>query len=141
MPRELLKRVKSIEFVDKCSKELKKFKEMQPPNWSKYAKTGAHKKYPPSKEDWWYVRASSILKRIYFHGPIGVSRLRSYYSGRKERGHKPEKVMKGGGAVIRNILKQLEDVGFVEKNKNGKNGRIVSKKGEQFIRKLILEAK
>ncbi len=127
-------------FIDKCAEEFSKMKEMQMPENFTCSKTGSHKKYSPSNPNWWYIRAASLLRRVYLSGPVGVSRLRSYYGGRKERGHKPEKTVRSGGGSIREILQQLETVGFVEKNKGKKPGRIISQKGDNFVKKIVSEA-
>jgi len=137
----MIKQVKSDEFVKKCSEELKKFKEIQMPEWAKYAKTGVHKKYPPHQQDWWYIRAASLIRRIGIDGPVGISRLRTFYGGRKERGHKPEKFRKAGGNAIRKILQQLEKAGLVEQNKQGKKGRVLTEKGRRFVAKIVEEVK
>lgn len=133
--------VKSQDFVKKCKEELKKIKEIQMPEWAKYAKTGPHRKYPPHEPDWWYTRAASLIRRIALDGPVGVSRLRTFYGGRKERGHKPEKFKKASGNAIRKILQQLEKAGLVEQNKQGKKGRRLTEKGRRFVAKIVEEIK
>lgn len=111
------------------------------PEWAVYVKTGTHRKFPPQKDDWWYVRAASLLRRIAIDGPVGISRLRTFYGGRKERGHKPEKFRKASGKIIRVILQQLESAGLVEKGKQGKRGRILTENGRKFIAKVFTEVK
>ncbi len=103
-------------FIEELKEELKTIKELQPPEWSQYVKTGIHKDRPPEQEDWWYYRAASILYQLYRRGIVGVNRLRNYYGGRKDRGHRPEKKVKGGAKIVRTILQQLEKAGLVEKN-------------------------
>jgi len=74
--------------------------------------------------------------------PLGVSKLRNYYGGKKERGHKPERFRRAGGNHIRKILQQLESAGLVITKKNGlKRGRLLTDKGMEFTRKIISEAK
>lgn len=102
-------------FIEKLKDELKTIKELQPPEWSLYVKTGVHKQRPPEQEDWWYYRAASILYQIYRRGIIGVGKLRNYYGSRKDRGHQPEKKVRAGAKIIRAILQQLERAGLVEK--------------------------
>ena len=129
-------------FIELCKEELKKIDYIKPPVWAKFVKTGTNRRLSPNQEDWWYTRTASILRRIYLNGPIGIQRLRTYYGGRKDRGHKPEKFRKSGGSIIRKSLQQLEKIGFIEKSKNSKKrGRIVSESGKKFINKIILEAK
>lgn len=132
--------VKSVEaerLIEKLTEELKKVKEIMPPEWSRFVKTGVHKERPPEQEDWWYRRAAAILRKVYLRGPVGVSRLRTIYGGRKRRGVKPEKFRKGSGSVIRKILQQLEACGLV-KTMNRK-GRVVTLKGKEFIERVAGE--
>jgi len=128
-------------FIEVCKEELKKIEVIKPPEWAKFVKTGTHKKFPPEQEDWWYIRAASILRRIYLDGPVGVERLRTYYGGRKDRGHKPEKFKKGSGSIIRKCLQQLEAAGLVKKSEGTKKGRIVTEEGKKFIARILMKVK
>ena len=123
--------------------ELKKLSELQPPRWSHFIKTGAHKERLPEQSDWWHMRAASLLRRVYLNGPVGISRLRSYYGGRQNRGQAPEHFRKAGGKIIRTILQQLEEVGLVKKVERG--GRKVTPKGaamlEDLVKRMITEQK
>lgn len=131
----LVEEVSPSLLIKRLSEELKKLKELQPPPWSHYVKTGAHKQRPPEQHDWWYVRAASILRRIYLDGPVGVSRLRTRYGGRQRRGSAPEHFRKAGGKIIRVILQQLEQAGLVAKV--DKRGRRVTPKGESLFKTMI----
>jgi small subunit ribosomal protein S19e len=124
-------------LIERAAKKLEEGKVVEVPEWAKFVKTGAHKEHPPAQENWWYIRAASILRRIYVDGPVGVARLRTYYGGRKNRGVKPEHHMDAGGKIIRTILQQLEKAGFVEKD--GQNGRKITKKGQSFLDKIASE--
>ncbi|OGI15147.1 30S ribosomal protein S19e [Candidatus Micrarchaeota archaeon RBG_16_49_10] len=137
----MVRELDALKFNKACSKELKAINEIKPPEWSQYAKTGSHRKFPPADAEWWYTRASSVLRRIYLDGPVGVQRLRTFYGGRKDRGHKPERFRRSGGGHIRKILQQLEAAGFVQKNEQGKRGKVMSKKGMEFINKVSAGAK
>ena len=129
-------------FIELAKEELKKIKEITPLEWATFAKTGSHTKFSPQQEDWWYIRAASILRKIQLRQPLGVSRLRTYYGGNKERGHKPSRFRKAGGSHIRKILQQLESAGLVTTKKEGiKRGRLLTEKGQEFIRKVVSEAK
>lgn len=99
-----------------------------------------HKERPPAREDWWYVRAASILRKLYKQGPIGVAKLRKYYGGRKNRGHKPDKSFIGSGNIIRKILQQLEILELAAKvDVKGHKGRIITPKGKSFLDKLAIQ--
>ena len=129
-----IKDVHPQRFTEEVSKELKQLEEIDPPEWSNFVKTGPHKERPPDEEDWWYLRSASILRNVYRRGPIGVSRLRSIYGGRMNRGSAPEETHKGGGKIIRTILQQLGEAGLVEKNKG--KGRNVSPEGVSFLTRI-----
>lgn len=103
-------------LIGRLKDELKKFDGIKPPDWAQYTKTGSHKERPPIQEDWWYIRAASLLRTLYLRKkPVGVERLRTKYGGRKKRGVRPERFAKGSGHIVRLILQQLESIGLVEK--------------------------
>jgi small subunit ribosomal protein S19e len=117
-------------FIRQVAEELKKNTQIQPPDWAAFAKTGVHKQMPPENEDWWYVRAASVLRRVYTDGPVGTQRLRSIYGGTRNRGPAPSQFRRGSGSVIRKILQQLEAVGYVS---HIKEGRVVTAAGRSFL--------
>lgn len=119
------------ELINKIANYLKENKIIEPPPWALYVKTGVHKERPPTNPDWWYVRSASILRKLYIHGPIGISRLRKMYGGRRRHGLKPPHFWKGSGSIIRKSLQQLEKAGLVEKI--NREGRILSPKGRSFL--------
>ncbi len=71
------------------------------------------------------------MRKIYVKGPIGVNRLRREYSDRKDRGHAPDHSRPAGGKIIRTILQQLEDAGFIEKENS--EGRKITPEGMSFL--------
>ncbi len=129
-----VKDVHPEELTEKLSEKLKEFEKIEPPEWSDFVKTGNHRERPPQQPDWWYLRSASILRRVFEKGPIGVSRLRSLYGGRKKRGSSPEKFKKGSGKIIRKILQQLEEEDLVE-TIEGK-GRKIAPNGMSLLDKL-----
>ena len=113
--------------------------EVTPPSWSPFVKTGSHAAGSLQDPDWWFTRCASLLRKIYVKGPVGISRLRSEYGGRVDRGVRPEHARKGGGAIIRRALQQLEAAGLVETLRN--RGRVVTKGGRQLLDRLATEIK
>jgi len=123
--------------IEKTALELKKVSEVKPPEWSKFVKTGPYKERPPESKDWWYMRSASVLNKIYKYGPIGVSKLRTKYGGKKNRGHKPERFYRGSGNIIRKILQQLEKSGLIiQAEKDVRKGRKMTPKGKSFLDKM-----
>ena len=131
----------SQKMVDMAAEELKQ--KIQMPGWARYVKTGVSKERPPENSNWWYVRAASMMRRLYIDGPVGVSRLRTYYGGLHRRGHKPAHFARGGGKVIRTLLIDLEKAGLVEKVKKDKviTGRILTKEGIKLMNAASKRAK
>lgn len=129
-----IKTVHAQKLTERLSEELKNRDEIQPPEWSNYIKTGTHKERPPDQSDWWYKRSASILRQVYEKGPIGVSRLRSHYGGRKGRGSSPEKFRKGSGKIVRIILQQLKNAGLVERIE--RRGRRITPEGVSTLTQL-----
>jgi small subunit ribosomal protein S19e len=125
-------------IIRRVAKELKKRKEIVPPAWAAFAKTGVHKEMPPEDPDWWFIRAAAVLRRVYVDGPLGVERMRSFYGGKKNRGSRPNAFRKGSGSILRKALQQLEAAGLIL---HDKSGRKVSPAGMSFLDNLSQEVK
>jgi len=125
------------EFIQKLADKLEKDKFVQPVEWASYVKTGNHKERPPVEKNWWYIRSAAILRSVYHLGPIGVSKLRTKYGGKKNRGHKPSHFYKGSGNIIRKILQQLEKSELVSQVElAGHKGRVLTKKGRELLKSV-----
>ena len=120
-------------LIEKVAEEFKQNDNVESPAWSNFVRTGVHKERKPESADWWFVRTASIIRRVYIDGPVGVSSLRTFYGGKKDRGVRPEKFRRGSGSIIRTALQQLEDAGYVEKVVGG---RVVSPQGRSFLDKI-----
>jgi small subunit ribosomal protein S19e len=123
-------------IIRRVAEELRKRKEIVPPAWAAFAKTGVHKEMPPEDPDWWFTRAAAVLRRVYLDGPLGVERMRSFYGGKKNRGSRPNAFRKGSGSILRKSLQQLEAAGLII---HDKTGRRVSPAGMSFLDNLSQE--
>jgi small subunit ribosomal protein S19e len=110
------------------------------PEWAYFVKTSVARSRPPMESKWWTIRAASILRQLYINGLVGVGKLRTRYGGRKDRGMRPKVSMKGSGKLIRVILQQSEKAGLVEKVKDKKAGRRLTKKGKQLLDEVAKSA-
>jgi len=124
--------VEASVYIKSLAEKLKKMDEFAMPGWAIFVKTSTARSRPPVG-DWWHLRAASILRQIYIHGIMGVSKLRTRYGGKKDRGMAPNRFYKGSGKIIRTILQQAEKAGFVEKIKDKQSGRKLTKKGKEFL--------
>ncbi len=122
--------------IAKIKEELKALKEIQPPTWAVFVKTGMHKERPPVQADWWYIRSAAVLRAVHKLGPIGTAKLRTKYGGKKNMGVRPEHTFKASGNIIRKVLQQLQKAGLVEENTKGLHkGRIITGKGKSVLDK------
>lgn len=130
------------EYNLKLAEALKQIPEFEAPEWVEFVKSGASKERPINDPDFWHKRAASILKQIYKMKTVGVSRLRTKYGSKKDRGMKPEEFRKAGGKIIRLILQQCDKAGFTEislpnkKIRKIKSGRKLTQYGIKFMEEL-----
>lgn len=125
--------VPAHKLIREASQDLKEKVKLKRPEWALFTKTGSHTERQPENEDWWWIRAASVLRKVYTNGPIGVQRLRTAYGGRKNRGYKPEKFRRAGGKNIRVILSEFDQLGFTEKIRGG---RKITPKGQSYLDKI-----
>lgn len=114
---------------------IKSVKEVQAPEWSVFVKTGAHKQRTPTQDDWWHIRAASVLKKVQKFGPVGTNALAKQYGGRKNRGHKPDAKVSGSRNIVRKCMQQLEAAGFIQQVETPKAGKTLTKAGVEFLAK------
>jgi small subunit ribosomal protein S19e len=109
--------------------------EIDAPPWATYAKTGVSRELPPEQEDFWERRAASVLRKVAVSGPIGVQRLRSEYGGARGGSTRyrvaPPRSSRGSGKIVRTILQQLEEAGYVDRAEG--EGRRVSADGRALL--------
>jgi len=133
-----VKDVPAQQLVEKLKEELKKVEQIKPPESIKYSKTGPHRERPPQQKDFWYIRAASLMRRVAIEGNVGVERLRTFYGGKKRRGYKPAISKRASGGILRRLLQQLEEAGFVAKDKKG---RKLTAKGQKLLSSITKEMK
>ncbi|SCA48730.1 40S ribosomal protein S19, putative [Plasmodium ovale] len=119
-------------FINSYAHYLKLHNKITFPKWCNFVKTGKGRKLAPLSEDWYFVKASSILRRLYLHPDIGVGFLRRQFSYKQRRGVAPNHTSLASGKILRSILQQLENIGYVEQNPK-KKGRRLTVKGENAI--------
>ncbi|CAD6186345.1 unnamed protein product [Caenorhabditis auriculariae] len=123
--------VKSIAFF------LKKSGKVKVPEWSDLVKLGVHKQLAPVDPDWFYTRAASLARHLYFR-PAGVGAFKRVYGGNKGRGVAPNHFQTATGNAIRKAIQALEKINWVEKHRDGK-GRVLSKQGRKDLDRIATE--
>jgi len=114
--------------------------ELEEPDWAAYTKTGVGRELPPEQDDFWSIRAASLLRKVAVDGPIGVGRLRVAYGDSKQGSTRyrtrPDTKSEASGKIIRTILQQLEDAGYVV---NQSGGRSLSGEGRALLDRVADE--
>ena len=130
------KEVPADALINELARYLKEeVRQVRPPEWAMYVKTGPNKERIPEGQDWWYVRAASIMRKLYVAGrPVGIERLRTAYGSLKDRGSAPSHFRKSAGGHIRKILQQLEAAGLV--TTISRRGRRLTPKGVSLLNKV-----
>lgn len=134
MQRKQMASVKDIaplQFIPALAAHFKRLGKMSVPGWTEYSKTGAYKQATPMDDDWFYVRAASIARKVYIRGATGVGSFQRIYGGRKNNGVCPSHFAKSSGAVARHCLQQLEKLKILEKNDKGM--RVISRDGRKAL--------
>ena len=125
--------VPASKLIAALAEHLRKLPGMETPDWAPFVKTGSQADRPPLQPDWWFTRAGSILRKLYFRGPLGISELEEVYGGGKAVGYAFRHHRDTGSSVIRRILKQLEQGELVTKTLKG---RILTPKGVALLDKV-----
>lgn len=131
--------IPSQTLIQKLAERLQADSLVTPPDWSAWVKTAHSKEDMPGNPDWYYIRAAAVLRKLYIKGPAGVKKLRKLFGTQKNRGSKPGKTSLAGGAIIRDIVQQLEKHGLISKAED--EGRKMTAKGIAFVESVAREAK
>ncbi|MDG6914373.1 MAG: 30S ribosomal protein S19e [Nitrososphaerota archaeon] len=123
-------------LIEELAQHLRRVPEIEPPTWASFVKTGSHADRPPQRQDWWYVRAASIMRKVYMRGPVGIEKLESAYGGSKQLAYFPKHHRDAGSSSIRNLLKGLEKAELVSKQQSG---RVLTPKGVALMDKVSKE--
>lgn len=121
------------EFLDELADRLGD--RIDEPDWVEFTKTGPDRELPPQQDDFWAMRAASLLRKVAIRGPIGIERLSTEYGGNKAGTNRyrvsPSDHSDGSKKVIRTVLQQLEEEGLVETAKG--EGRRVTGDGRSLL--------
>jgi small subunit ribosomal protein S19e len=115
--------------------------DLEEPEWAELAKTGTARELPPEQADFWALRGASILRKVAVDGPVGVERLSTAYGDAKQGSTRyrvrPNRKTDGSKKIIRTLLQQLEDAGYIETREG--EGRAVSGDGRALLDETAAE--
>merc|ERR1711970_1529702 len=108
---------------------LKRQPKFDVPKYHDIVKTAVLKELAPYDEDWFFVRAASILRKVYLRKGTGVGALKKWYGGSSgtHRGTRKAHFSTASGAIIRKAMLELEKLEMMEHCSDG--GRVITSKG------------
>lgn len=108
---------------------------IEEPAWASFVKSGQAAELPPVQDDFWYVRAASLLRKVAIDGPIGVEQLSTEYGdavgGSNRYRSAPSHRVDGSKKIIRVLLQELETEDLVETAEG--EGRRITAEGRSFL--------
>ncbi len=123
------------DVIEALAETLQEESAVEEPEWLQFTKTGVDRELPPEQEDFWSRRAASILRKVAIDGPVGVGSLKSEYGSAKQGTIRyrvrPRQNSDGSGNIVRTILQQLEEAGYVEIAEG--EGRTVTPEGHSLL--------
>merc|ERR1711970_1052377 len=124
-----VKDVPADAFIKAAAEFLKRQPKFDVPKYHDIVKTAVLKELAPYDEDWFFVRAASILRKVYLRKGTGVGALKKWYGGSNgtHRGTRKAHFSTASGAIIRKACFELEKLEMMEHCEDG--GREISSKG------------
>lgn len=137
-------------FIKAYAEHLKKTQRITPPENSHFIKTGRFKDMAPYSEDWFYVRAAALARKISLRPELGVGSLKHIFGGKLRNGNANSHHASASGKVIRYALQQLEKANVLMRYNDKRNRglthvpeakgvllpRIVSPEGQKEINEI-----
>jgi small subunit ribosomal protein S19e len=126
--------VTAASFIEAYAEHLKNSDKFELPVWADTVKTGSYKELAPYGDDWYYIRAASIARKVYLNPGVGVGQLQRWYGGNYRNGVRTEHFRKAAKGIIRSVLIQLETMKVTEQTQHG--GRRISRVGQQDLDRI-----
>merc|ERR1739841_1502 len=124
-----VKDVPADDFIKACADFLKRQPKFDVPKYHDIVKTATFKELAPYDEDWFYIRAASVARKVSLRKGTGVGALKKWYGGSSGShvGTCKAHFSTASGAIIRKAMLELEKLEMMEHCSDG--GRMISSKG------------
>jgi small subunit ribosomal protein S19e len=126
--------VSATDFIKAYAEHLKNSDKFDLPVWADTVKTSVSKELAPYGDDWYYIRAASIARKVYLRPGIGIGQLQKWYGGTYRRGTRSEHFRKASAGIIRSVLIQLGEMKVCETLPAG--GRRMTVVGQQDLDRI-----
>ncbi|KAH0570961.1 Ribosomal protein S19 [Spironucleus salmonicida] len=125
-------------FISSLAQKLKSDNKLQQPAWTHFVKTSVSRQIAPEEQNWYYVRAAAILRRIYCQGPLGITDLKVAFGNEKQSCVIPSHFTKASGKIIRIICQDLAKMNII---KTTKEGRTLTDNGKKTLDQFAAQLK
>ena len=111
------------------------------PKYALLVKTSKSNDCEPINPDYIFYKAAAICRKLYVTKSknVGVGSLRSMFSKKQRRGCQPPKTFRAGGKIIRELVIQLKNAGYIQ-NYGGEeetnSGLFLTKTGRSELDKI-----
>ena len=111
------------------------------PKYALLVKTSKSNDCEPLNPDYIFYKAAAICRKLYVTKSknVGVGSLRSMFSKKQRRGCQPPKTFRAGGKIIRELVIQLKNAGYIQ-NYGGEeetnSGLFLTKTGRSELDKI-----
>ena len=134
--------VQSNTFIKRLADFFKEKDLIKVPQWAFLVKCSHGNELPPLDSNWIFHKAAAVCRRLYVTQKmtVGVGHLKRHFGMKKRNGVKPPSHITAGGKIIREILKQLKRVNYVEnyavKDSHVTHGLLLTKTGRTELDKI-----
>ncbi len=134
--------VQANKFVNQVAAFFKEKNIIKLPKYAPLVKTSRSNDCEPIDPDYIYYKAAAICRKLYLTKSknLGVGSLRSMFSKKERRGSQPPKTFRAGGKIIRDLVIQLKNAGYVknygEKEEDSNSGLFLTKTGRSELDKI-----
>ena len=137
----------SNKFVNQLAAFFKEKNIIKVPKYAPLVKTSKSNDCEPIDPNYIFCRAAAICRKLYLTKSknLGVGSLRVMFSKKQRRGCQPPKTFRAGGKIIRELVIQLKNAGYIQnyggKDKEDKeeetnSGLFLTKKGRSELDKI-----
>ncbi len=118
-PVKTVKDINANKLIKALATHLKEKNIIKPMKYVNLVKCSKANDLQPYDSDYIYEKAAAICRTLYFDRTktLGVGKLRVIFGMKKRRGAQPPKFFKAGGAIIRGLVKQLKEQGYLDNYK------------------------
>ena len=134
----------SNKFVNQLASFFKEKNIIKVPKYAPLVKTSKSNDCEPIDPNYIFYKAAAICRKLYLTKSknLGVGSLRVMFSKKQRRGCQPPKTFKAGGKIIRELVIQLKNAGYIQnyggkdKEEETNSGLFLTKKGRSELDKI-----